>query len=80
MGLLLDYLQNDLQCMRKFCWISVRLSLDKVLQSPSQARILYLYYYQQSDFFAPVCELGTLGPLERFFNTECLKMHHNDLK
>ena len=55
-------------------------TLDKVLQSPSQDRILYIYYYQQSDFFAPVCDLGTLGPLVRFFNTEWLKMHHNDLK
>ena len=45
--------------------------LDNVLQSPSQDTILYIYYYQQSDiFFAPVCDLGTLGPLVRFFNTE----------
>ena len=55
-------------------------TLDKVLQSPSQDRILYIYYYQQSDFFVPVCDFGTLGPLVRFFNTEWLKMHHNDLK
>ena len=55
-------------------------TLDKVLESPSQDGILYIYYYQQSDFFAPVCDLGTLGPLVRFFNTEWLKMHHNDLK
>ena len=49
-------------------------TLDKVLQSPSQDRILYIYYYQQSDFFfAPVSDLGTLGPLGRFFNTEWLK-------
>ena len=47
-------------------------TLDKVLQSPSQDRILYIYYYQQSDLFAPVCDLGTLGPLVRFFNTEWL--------
>ena len=26
-------------------------TLDKVLQSPSQDRILYIYYYQKSDFF-----------------------------
>ena len=32
-------------------------TLDKVLQSPSQDRILY---YQQSEFFAPVCDLGLL--------------------
>ena len=31
-------------------------TLDKVLQSLSQDRILYIYYYQQSDFFAPVCD------------------------
>ena len=27
-----------------------------------------------------MCDLGTLGPLVRFFNTEWLKMNHNDLK
>ena len=48
-------------------------TLDKVLQSPSQDRILYIYYYQQSDVFVPVCDLGTRGPLVRFFNTEGLK-------
>ena len=56
-------------------------TLDKVLQSPSQDGMLNIYYYQQSDCFAPVCDLGTLWPLVRFFNTEWLKkMHHNDLK
>ena len=39
-------------------------TLDKVLQSPSQDRILY---YQQSEFCAPMWDLGTLGPLVRFF-------------
>ena len=48
-------------------------TLDKVLQSPSQDRILYIYYYQQSDFFALECDLRTLGPFVRFFNTEWLK-------
>ena len=53
-------------------------TLDKVLQSPSQDKILY---YQQSEFCAPVCDLGTLGPHVRFFfHTEWLKMYHNDLK
>ena len=42
-------------------------TIDKVLQSPSQDRILYIYYYQQSDLCAPVCDLGTLWPLVRFF-------------
>ena len=55
-------------------------TLDKVLQSPSQDKILYIYFYQQSDFFAPECDVGTLVPFVRFFNTEWLKMHHNDLK
>ena len=42
-----------------------------VLQSPSQDSILYYY---QSDFCAPVCDLGTLGSLVRFFfHTEWLQ-------
>ena len=40
-------------------------TLDKVLQSTSQDRIIL--YYQQSEFCAPVCDLGTLGPLVSFF-------------
>ena len=51
-------------------------TLDKVLQSPSQDRnIVYLLLSAVWFFFvfAPVCDLGTLGPLVRFFNTEWLK-------
>ena len=70
--LLLDYLYSE-EVLLDF-----GNTLDKVLQSPSQDRILY---YQQSEFFAPVCDLGTLRPLVRFFFIlSCWKMHHNDLK
>ena len=43
---------------------------SKVLQSPSQDSILS---YRQSDVCAPVCDLGTLGSLVRFFHTEWLQ-------
>ena len=66
-GLLSEYLQNDLQCKKKFCWISV------TLLSPSRPSKDSILSYKQSDVCAPVCDLGSLGSLVRFFYTEWLQ-------
>ena len=46
---------------------------SKVFQSPSQDSVLYYY---QTDFCAPMCDLGTLASLVRFFSywaaTKCI--------